>query len=65
MEDFERQCQQYATQSGSQISDDLKVGVVLANLDDGPVREPVSDTSLQIVNLIIASVRATQMHGRI
>ena len=28
-----------ATQSGSQISDDLKVGIVLANLDDGLVRE--------------------------
>ena len=39
MESFERECQLYATQSGSPISDDLKVGIVLANIDDGPARE--------------------------
>ena len=39
MESFERECQRYATQSGSPISDDLKVGIVLGSLDDGPVRE--------------------------
>eukprot|EP00959_Pyramimonas_sp_CCMP1952_P318512 6664635-Pyramimonas_sp.AAC.1 len=39
LEAFERACTQYEKTSGTPLTENLKVGIVLNNLEDGPVRD--------------------------